>query len=63
GVLLARTAKILTLGKIDYIEKIQRMSEDRCFSHEDAEKDFGYKPCFFSEGILAEINEYISQKS
>ena len=58
GVLLARTAKILTLGKIDYIEKIQRMSEDRCFSHEDAEKDFGYKPESFDIGIAREITEY-----
>ena len=34
GVLMARVVKILTLGKIDYIERVQRMGEDRSYSHE-----------------------------
>lgn len=58
GVFLARVAKILTLGKIDYIEKVQRMAEDRIYSHEEAEKDFNFKPMSFDKGIKIEIEQY-----
>lgn len=58
GVFLARTLKVLTVGKIDYIEKVQRMGEDRCFSHEDAKRDFGYIPESFEIGISREVKEY-----
>lgn len=59
GVFLAKSIKILTLGKIDYIERVQRMSEDRCFSHEDAKEDFGYSPEPFDVGIAREVKEYL----
>lgn len=58
-VLLVRMLKLATLGKIDYIEKVQRMSEDRSFSCEEAVKDFGYTPLSFQEEINAEVKEYI----
>ncbi|NOH16240.1 NAD-dependent epimerase/dehydratase family protein [Clostridium cochlearium] len=58
GVFLARSLKIITLGKVNYIEKVLRMSEDRSFSHEDARKDFGYSPMSFEDGIRIEVNEY-----
>ncbi|EET85919.1 nucleoside-diphosphate-sugar epimerases-like protein [Clostridium carboxidivorans P7] len=61
GVFLAKILKILTLGKIDYVEKVQRMSEDRCFSHKDAEKDFGYSPESFEIGIEREVKEYLNR--
>jgi uncharacterized protein YbjT (DUF2867 family) len=59
GVIMARTLKILSIGKIDYIEKVQRMAEDRNFSHEVAMKDFGYNPMTLSEGLEIEIKEYL----
>lgn len=62
GVFLARTLKILTFGRVDYIEKVQRMSEDRSFSHDDAKKDFGYSPESFEIGIAREVKQYLNSK-
>lgn len=59
GVFIARCLKIFTIGKIDYIERVQRMGEDRNFSHEAAERDFGYTPRTFCEGLKIEIKEYL----
>jgi len=61
GVFLAQTAKILTLGKFDYVEKVQRMAEDRCFSHEEAKNDFEFTPMSFDKGIIIEIEQYLSK--
>lgn len=58
GVLLAKALKVTTFGKIDYIERVQRMSEDRSFPHEVAATDFGYKPEPFEIGIAREVREY-----
>lgn len=58
GVIMARVLKVFTLGQVDYIEKVQRMGEDRNFSHEAARVDFGYKPMSFEEGLKIEIEEY-----
>jgi len=60
GVFLARVLKVITLGKVDYIEKVQRMGEDRCFPHEDAAEDFGYSPISFENGIKMEVKEYLN---
>lgn len=61
GVTMAKVLKIISLGKIDYIEKVQRMSEDRSFSHEEATIDFGYKPESFEVGIAREVKEYLGK--
>ena len=61
GVFLARVAKILSLRKIDYVEKVQRMAEDRSYAHEEAKKDFNYKPMSFNKGIEIEIEQYLSK--
>jgi nucleoside-diphosphate-sugar epimerase len=58
GVFLARFMKVATFSKVDYVERVQRMSEDRCFSHEDAKNDFGYNPESFEIGIAREVKEY-----
>ena len=55
GVFLARILKAFTLGKVDYIEKVQRMGEDRSFPHDAAFRDFGYTPMPFAEGIKMEV--------
>jgi nucleoside-diphosphate-sugar epimerase len=61
GVFLARVLKGITLGKIDYIERVQRMGEDRSFSHEEATAEFGYKPEPFETGIAREVREYLGR--
>lgn len=61
GVLLARTLRLITIGKVNYVEKVQRMGENRCFSHEDAKNDFGYNPESFEIGIKREVKEYLKR--
>ncbi len=61
GVLLAPIAKLLTLGKIDYVERVQRMGEDRSYPHAEAKKDFKYNPMSFEEGIQIEVNQYLKK--
>lgn len=48
----------LTLKKIDYREKVQRLVEPRAYSHEKAMKDFGYHPVPFEVGVRKEIRMY-----
>lgn len=62
GVALAIILKVISIGKIDYVEKVQRMAEDRSFSYESARKDFGYKPISFKEGIGIEVKQYLEKK-
>jgi nucleoside-diphosphate-sugar epimerase len=62
GVILARLLYILTLGRIDYIEKVQRMGEDRSFPHDDATNDFCYLPRSFDIGIKAEVEQFVNKK-
>jgi uncharacterized protein YbjT (DUF2867 family) len=62
GVLMARVLKTLTLGRIDYIERVQRMGEDRNYSHDKAARDFRYTPMTFEKGIKLEVQEYIGEK-
>lgn len=54
----AKCLKLITLGKIDIIEKVLRMGEDRSFDHQAATDDFDFKPRSFNEGIHYEINQY-----
>ena len=54
---------LLSLKKIDYREKVQRLCEPRIFSYEDARKAFGYSPRNFEDGIVDEVKEYIRNKS
>ena len=59
GILMAKILKIISLKKIDHIEKIQRMGEDRSYSHETATRDFGYNPMSFKDGIHIEVQDYL----
>ncbi len=59
GVLLASMLRIASAGKVDYVEKVQRMGENRSFSHADAARDFGYDPMPLEEGIESEVRQYI----
>lgn len=62
GVLMAMMLKLFTLGKVDYIERVQRMGENRSFYHNDASKDFDYNPMPFEEGIQLEVKQYLQQQ-
>lgn len=62
GVFAARVLKLLTLGKINYIERVQRMGENRSYSHDNASSDFGYSPMPFEEGIRIEVQDYLKIK-
>ena len=61
GVGFATLIKWVTLGRIDYVEKVQRMTEDRTFPHEDASIDFGYEPEAFEVGIEREVKQYLEK--
>jgi nucleoside-diphosphate-sugar epimerase len=61
GVLLARVLNTLSLRKIDYIERVQRMGENRDYSHDDATRDFGFNPMTFEKGIQFEVQEYLDK--
>lgn len=52
----------VTLGRVDYREKVQRLCEPRAYSHEAATRDFGYAPRTFREGIVDEVKEYLTAK-
>ncbi len=54
----AVTVRILTLGKVDYREKVQRLCEDRAFPHDKASELLGFRPRPFEDGIAEEIEEY-----
>lgn len=58
----AKLIYILTFGKKDMREKVQRLVEPRAFGHEEATKDFGYAPLDFQKGITSEIEEYIKAR-
>lgn len=53
---------ILTCGKKDFREKVQRLCEPRIFSHKEAEECFGYNPMPFEQGVVTEILEYREKK-
>lgn len=52
----------ITGKRMDYREKVQRLCEHRTFSFEEAQKDFGYTPMPFEEGIGAEVKEYKARR-
>ncbi|ARE85909.1 SDR family oxidoreductase [Clostridium formicaceticum] len=62
GVFLARVVKVFSLGRVDYVEKVQRMAEDRSYSHEEAKSDFNYKPMSFEDGIQIEVKQYLKKR-
>lgn len=51
--------KILSIGKFDMTEQVQRMTEDRSFPHAEATRDFGYTPRSFKDGIKREVDQYL----
>lgn len=53
---------LLSLGRLDLREKVQRLVEPRAYSHELAAQDFGYAPAEFAVGVAEEIRMYQQSK-
>jgi len=51
--------RTLSGGKIDFVEKVLRLGEDRSFSHAEATRDFGFEPEPFDVGLKREVEEYL----
>ncbi len=49
---------LVSLGKADYREKVQRLVEPRNYPHDEATRDFGYNPMPFNEGLRREVALY-----
>ena len=62
GVFAAYVIKLLTINKINIVEKVLRMNESRTFEHENAINDFGYNPISFEDGLDIEIKQYMESK-
>ena len=62
SVACAYILKVITLGKVNIVEKVLRMDEDRCFDNTDAKNDFGYTTIDFQEGLEKEVKQYQSNK-
>ena len=58
----AKMLYALSLKKIDYRERVQRLTEPRAYGHEEAAKEFGYCPMPFYDGIKTEVEEYKRNK-
>ena len=58
---MAKIVHFLTFGKKDFVEKIQRMTEDRSFSYDQAKGDFSYRPEPFQKGLMREVNAYMQK--
>lgn len=50
---------LVSIGKTDYREKVQRLCEPRVYPHEEATRDFGYSPRTFRSAIGDEVREYM----
>lgn len=60
GVFLAKCIKVASIGRINYVEKVLRMGENRSFEHSDAVRDFLYNPISFEDGIRLEVEQYLT---
>lgn len=54
---------MLTHKKVDYREKLYRLTEDRAFEHTTITNRFGYKPRPFEEGVSLLSELYKNQKN
>tara|TARA_B100000787_G_scaffold166526_1_gene151889 strand:- start:586 stop:1488 length:903 start_codon:yes stop_codon:yes gene_type:complete len=59
GIFLLKILKILSFGKIIVnASQIKRQDEDKIVNYDTAQKDFGFSPISFEDGISKQINEY-----
>ncbi|MBR6158874.1 MAG: hypothetical protein IKQ40_01135 [Lachnospiraceae bacterium] len=50
---------LVSIGRIDLREKVQRLCEPRVYPHEEASRDFGYAPRTFRSAIGDEVRQYM----
>ena len=50
---------LISIGRVDMREKVQRLCEPRVYPHEEASRDFGYCPRDFRSAIAEEVSEYL----
>ena len=62
SVACAYILKVITLGRVNTVEKVLRMDEERCFDNTNAKNDFGYTTIDFQEGLKEEVKKYQSNK-
>jgi len=63
AVFLAKSLFSLTFKKLNYIEKVQRMGENRSYSHKEAIRDFKYDPLKLKKGLHLEVKKHLEAKS
>ena len=63
SVACAYILRVITLGKVNIVEKVLRMDEDRCFDNSEARKDFGYTTIEFQKGLENEVKQYQDKKN
>lgn len=59
--LLVNVIYILSLTKIDYREKLDRLGENRAYAHNEIYEEFGFEPLPFSERVAPLIQEIRSE--
>lgn len=62
AVIITTIFRFFSFHKFDYVEQIQRMGEDRSYSHDMANRDFGFQPMCIEEGIHIEVQEYLKDR-
>ena len=53
---------VISFGKIKYMEKLDRLTEDRAYSHQKITEEFGYSPRSFEERVKPLIDVIKSSK-
>ena len=49
----------LSLGRVDYREKVQRLCESRAYPHDEAAEALGFAPRTFPAGVGPEVEAYL----
>lgn len=62
ALILAKILRIVSLNKIDIVEKVQRMTENRSLQHELAKRELNFTPISIDSGLDIEIEQFLSFK-
>ena len=62
GLFIARLIRLMTFERLDFVEEVKRMGENRSFPHAHARHDFGYEPMPFLDGLKREVDAYLKRK-
>jgi nucleoside-diphosphate-sugar epimerase len=61
SVFAARVYNAVDKKALISVEQVHRMQEDKAFGYEEARRDFAYSPVSFEDGIIEEVNEYLTK--